>query len=87
MIVLAMTAAMTVAMTVVVPRSVAQREMLAELRRREAAGTKPEWFAPNMAVVRALARKGFVTARLIGQRWWTIRLTEAGRMPKLEEAQ
>jgi hypothetical protein len=61
------------------PRSLPQRELLVELKRRETAGLKPEWFAPNMSVVRALERRGLVTARLIGQRWWTIQLTAAGR--------
>ena len=61
------------------PLSEAQRALLAEMLRREQAGVKPEWLVPNMAVVRALVRRGLVTARFIGQRWWSIRLTQAGR--------
>jgi hypothetical protein len=63
----------------VTPLSEPQRELLAEVRQREITGVQPEWFAPNMAVVRALMRRGLVTARFIGQRWWTIQLTQAGR--------
>lgn len=61
------------------PRSLPQRELLAELKRREAANLKPEYFAPNMSVVRALERRGLLTVRFIGQRWWMIQLTAAGR--------
>jgi hypothetical protein len=63
----------------VVKLSEPQCALLAELRRRASADLNPEWFAPNMPVVRALARHGLVTARFIGQRWWAIQLTAAGR--------
>jgi hypothetical protein len=59
--------------------SLPQRAMLDELRHRVIRNLKPEWFAPNLAVAHALARKGLVTMGLIGQRWWTIQLTSAGR--------
>lgn len=68
-----------IVVTVIMPRSLARREMLSDLRRRKIAGRKPEHFAPNLNALRALARRGLVSARHVGQRWWTIRLTDAGR--------
>jgi hypothetical protein len=36
-------------------------------------------FAPNPAVRRALWERGLITSRLIGQRWWWMQPTAAGR--------
>ncbi len=66
-------------MTPNMPKSEPKRAMLVEALRLERSGQKPAWFAPNMSVARALARQGLVTVRFIGQRWWAIRLTKAGR--------
>lgn len=51
----------------------------AQLALLRSAALSTEMFAPNLAVLRALRRRGLVTVKYIGQRWWTIRLTKLGR--------
>lgn len=65
--------------TAEIPLTDPQREMLVAALRMEHLGKKPERFAPNGPVARALKRRGFVTVSYIGQRWWRIQLTRAGR--------
>jgi len=56
-----------------------QLKLMRDIDQRQAtAAGCLETHCPNPSVVNALAKRGLIQARLVGQRWWRMRLTKAG---------